>query len=78
LPYLINRADGVVSASLEIYTISGRRVHAESRELLPPTPAGPFEWDGRLRSGEVAASGIYGYVIRIGGERRSGRFLLLR
>ena len=38
----------------------------------------PFRWDGRLANGEPAATGVYGYVIRVGGQKRVGRFVLLR
>ncbi len=78
LPFLVDRAGGLVEATLEIYTMSGRRVYSERRELDPDQPVEPFRWSGRLGDGEAAASGVYGYVIRVGGERQIGKFVLLK
>lgn len=77
-PYLVRRATGTVRASLTVHTIAGRLVHEERRELRPGDPAEPFRWDGRLDGGAMAASGVYGYILRVGDERQAGRFVLLK
>ncbi len=53
-------------------------MYSESRTLDPVEPAQPFRWDGRLENGKPAASGVYGYVIRVGGQRGTGKFVLLK
>jgi subtilisin family serine protease len=78
LPFLVNRGSEPLSATLEIYTITGRPVYEERRELPPELPVEPFRWSGRLANGETAATGVYGYVIRVGGRAKSGKFLLLK
>ncbi len=78
LPFLVDRGDETVEATLEIFTISGRPVYRQSRQLDPVEPVAPFRWDGRLADGKPAASGVYGYVIRVGGQRGTGKFVLLK
>ena len=78
LPFLVSRGSGSIRASLEIFTITGRRVRSERRLLSPDVPLEPFRWDGRLADGDLAATGIYGYVIRVGNQERTGRFLVLK
>lgn len=78
LPYLVTRGDQVLDAVLEIFTIAGRPVYYEHRTLQPDDPLEPFRWAGRLESGDAAATGIYGYVIRVGGQKRWGKFVLLK
>ncbi len=78
LPYLVERGDEAVEAVLEIFTIAGRPVHSERRALSPNSPVEPFRWAGRLENGDAAATGIYGYVIRVGGRKRSGKFVLIK
>lgn len=78
LPFLVDRGAEAVQARLEIFTISGRPVYSETRTLDPVEPAEPFRWDGRLADGKAAASGVYGYVIRVGGQRGTGKFVLLK
>ena len=78
LPFLVNRGSEVVSARVEIFTIAGWPVYAESRELSPDLPVEPFRWSGRLENGDAAATGVYGYVIRVGSQRKSGKFILLK
>ena len=77
-PFLVNRGSERVKATLRVYTISGIQLYEERRELVPDVPVEPFRWNGRLANGEAAASGVYGYVIRVGDERRWGKFLLLK
>ncbi len=78
LPFLVDRSAEAIEATLEIFTISGRPVYSESRTLDPVEPAEPFRWDGRLEDGKPAASGVYGYMIRVGGQRGMGKFVLLK
>ncbi|UCF19911.1 MAG: S8 family serine peptidase [Gemmatimonadota bacterium] len=78
LPYLIDRGADPLEARLEIYTISGRLIHEERRQLIPGSPVAPFRWSGRSEDGEPAASGVYGYVIRVGRERELGKLVLLK
>jgi hypothetical protein len=37
-----------------------------------------FRWNGRRDDGEVAASGIYVYVLEHGGQESVGKFALVR
>jgi hypothetical protein len=78
LPYLVDRGDETVDALLEIFTIAGRPVYSEQRMLSPDSPVEPFRWAGRLENGDAAATGVYGYVIRVGGRKRSGKFVLIK
>lgn len=62
---------------LAIYSISGRRV----RSLVSGTrPAGlhAIDWDGRNESGERVSSGIYFYRIEAGGQKATGKIVLLK
>ncbi len=78
LPFLVDRGAEAVLATLEIFTISGRPVYQQSQQLDPTEPVAPFRWDGRLADGKAAASGVYGYVIRVGGQKATGKFVLLK
>ena len=78
LPFLVTRGQGVVQSTLEIYTISGRLVYTEEREITADLTVEPFEWDGRLADGEAVATGVYGYIIQVGRERKSGKFVILK
>ncbi len=78
LPYLVDRGSDAADAVLEIFTIAGRPVYSERRTLSPDSPLEPFRWAGRLESGSAAATGVYGYVIRVGGRKRSGKFVLIK
>jgi bacillopeptidase F len=78
LPFLVNRGSEPVQATLEIYTISGRLVYSEQRDLTPDSPVEPFRWSGALGNGEAAASGVYGYVISVGRLRQFAKFVVLK
>lgn len=78
IPYLVPRGGASVQARLQVYTISGRLLFEERRVLTPDTPLEPFLWDGRLSDGQPAATGVYGYVLQVGGQKREGKFLLLK
>jgi len=62
---------------LSVYDVAGRLVTTLVDE---PLLAGPHQvhWDGRDRSGRVAASGVYFYRLDIGSWRQSKRMLKLR
>jgi hypothetical protein len=78
LPYLIDRGSDPLEARLEIYTMSGKLIYEERRQIPAGVPVVPFRWSGRSRDGEAAATGVYGYVIRAGRERESGKLVLLK
>jgi hypothetical protein len=78
IPYLVRRGAGSIRATLQVYTISGRLLFEERRTLTRESPLEPFVWDGRLSDGEPAATGVYGYVLQVGGQKREGKFLLLK
>ena len=78
LPFLVNRGSEPLSAMVEIFTIDGWPVYSETRDLAPDLPVEPFRWSGLLDGGEAAATGVYGYVIKVGGRVKSGKFVLLK
>jgi hypothetical protein len=78
LPFLVNRGSEPLSARVEIFTIDGLPIYSENRELTPDLPVEPFRWSGLLGGGEAAATGVYGYVIKVGGRVQSGKFVLLK
>jgi hypothetical protein len=78
LPFLADRGSEPLVVRLEIYTIAGRLLYTERREYPPQVPVEPFRWSGLLADGRPVASGVYGYIIRVGRERRYGKFLVLR
>lgn len=62
---------------LAVYSVSGRRV----RTLTNGTRTAGFHavnWDGRNESGEQVSSGIYFYRIDAGGQKATGKIVLLR
>jgi len=78
IPYLLARSAQPVQARLRVFTISGRLVYEERQALDPTAPLEAFRWDGRLRDGDAAASGVYGYVLEVAGQKRSGKLVLLK
>ena len=56
----------------------GRPLHSERREFEPDVPVEPFRRNGLLAGGESAASGVYGYIIRVGRERRYGKLVVFK
>lgn len=78
LPFLIDRGGDGLSARLEIFTIAGRLVYSERREFAADEPLQPFRWSGVLEGGAAAATGVYGYVLQVAGQKRSGKFVLLK
>jgi flagellar hook assembly protein FlgD len=63
--------------SLDILDASGRLVR---RLVVAEQPAGSreVEWDGRDRTGEPAAAGIYFAQVNLGRDRVSKRLILVR
>ncbi len=78
LPFLVNRGSDPVTARVEIFTIYGWPVYSQTRELAPDSPVEPFRWSGLLSGGETAATGVYGYIIEVGGRAKSGKFVVLK
>jgi bacillopeptidase F len=63
--------------TLEVFDIAGRRLYRQRSEVTGGgTPA--LAWDGMLDGGRPAAAGVYMYVLTFGGERRTGRLILVR
>jgi len=64
-------------ATLAIYDVQGRIVHAVTTDVLE---AGPHiaRWDGRTTAGEPAAGGVYFAKLTSGGRDAVSRFVLLR
>ena len=61
-----------------IYDVSGRKMVEEN---FPVSGSGALPvptWDGRLSGSQPAAAGVYLYVMRLDGEKRSGRLMILR
>ncbi|MDP8211560.1 MAG: C25 family cysteine peptidase [Candidatus Stygibacter australis] len=65
------------NVTLEVYNVKGQMVRNLVQEYKQ---AGSYEvcWDGRSEEGYDAASGIYLYRLRYGGEEISKRMLLLK
>jgi hypothetical protein len=79
-PYTLSDAalDAGGDMALEVYDLSGRRLHRQAASLAPGGTPPEFTWDGRLGGGAEAASGLYLYVIRLGDRSVSGRVLIVR
>ena len=58
-------------SDIEIYNAAGYLVF-EVKGVIQR-----FEWDGRNRSGEEAAPGIYFYIIRSASETETGKFFIV-
>ena len=77
LPFLVNRGQGDVEATLQIYTIYGLLLNVQRRVITADVTVEPFQWDGRV-NGEAVSTGVYGYIIQVGRERQSGKFVVLK
>jgi hypothetical protein len=66
------------TGTLSIFTSSMDLMHFSSTFPRSINGMNLFQWDGRNENGDLAASGIYLYVIEAGGERIVGKFALLR
>ena len=60
------------SGSIKIYTISGSLV----RELDVISPV--VQWDVKNSAGEVVASGVYLWELIVGGNRKTGRLIVIK
>ncbi|MDP6418761.1 MAG: T9SS type A sorting domain-containing protein [Candidatus Krumholzibacteria bacterium] len=63
-------------ARVAIYDIRGRELRVLLNEVCE-AGENRVDWDGRNRSGEGQAAGLYFYRITSGGEQRSGKMVLL-
>jgi hypothetical protein len=66
------------SGTLSIFTLSMDLTHISSTFPKSINGMNVFQWNGTNENGDVAASGVYFYVIDAGGERIVGKFALLR
>lgn len=80
VPFMPSRGDTVItftgltsSASVRIYTISGRLV----RELSKSDFGSKLAWDARNSAGQQVASGVYIYVIKGGGHTATGKLMII-
>jgi hypothetical protein len=64
--------------TFEIYDVAGRRLVQESFSVSGTGALPVPTWDGRLGGSRPAAAGVYLYVFRLDGEKRSGRLMILR
>ncbi|HAY22669.1 MAG TPA: hypothetical protein DCY27_10995 [Desulfobacterales bacterium] len=70
--------------SLRVYDVAGRLVRTLIREdtnsgsYETTTGAGSVTWDGRDNQGGRVAPGVYLYQFKAGGERMTGKMILLR
>ena len=69
---LITFSNLPVSGTIKIYTISGSLV----REL-PITPP-QVKWDVKNSAGEVVASGVYIWEVTAGGDRKTGKLVVIK
>ncbi len=79
-PYSLPASERSAGSELlfEVYDLAGRRMLRERIATDPGVQLRTPTWDGRLAGGLEAASGVYMYVFRFGGQTQSGKLLLLR
>ena len=79
IPYRLARAAGV---SILIYNPAGQLVRRLPQGSRAPGyhfgPEGAAFWDGRLKGGQPAASGLYLYVLRAGEKSIRRKVMLMR
>jgi len=66
------------SLDLEIYDMAGRLLYRQREQVTSAGSAPRLAWDGLLDGGRPAAAGIYMYVVRLDGDTRTGRLILVR
>jgi len=71
--YVVHQPTRLVA---NIYSASGARIHSLA-DRITQSP-GSVSWDGRLRSGERAPTGIYFIRIELGGLRETRKVVLLQ
>jgi hypothetical protein len=64
--------------SLAVYDPSGRHVRSLLASQTRSAGRNEVVWDGRLDSGYVAATGVYFYRLEAGGQRFTGKMMLLK
>lgn len=64
-------SDSAAAATIKIYNVRGRVVRTLKNPSRP-------EWDGRDEAGHLCEGGIYLYQIESGGQRVSGRVVLIK
>ena len=57
-----------------IYSASGQFI----RRLEDINAAGGVTWDLRTNAGNLAGSGVYIYLVRLNGEEKRGKFLVVK
>jgi len=66
------------SMTLTVFDVAGRRVRTLADDMRFTAGRHTLHWDGCDDSGEAVASGVYFYRIKAGGEKLTGRVVLLR
>lgn len=75
-----NAADGIrftnlpTEGAIRIFTLKGELVRSLS---IPPGTA-TLRWDVRADNGAEAASGVYWWMVEAGGNRKSGKLMVIR
>ena len=77
IKFRVGAGDQAQPAMLQVFNLRGQ---LQAELLNRSLPAGEHEvtWDGRDRSGNPAASGIYFYQLRIGSRIFGGKMILVR
>ena len=64
-------------AVIRIYTLSGRLVREIDAGDVAPSSCSYIQWDGRNRTGQPVANGVYYGLLSVGGSKQSsGTFKL--
>ena len=66
------------SLELEIYDLAGRLLYRQREPVTSGGSSSRLAWDGLLDGGRPAAAGIYMYVVKLDGDTRTGRLILVR
>jgi flagellar hook assembly protein FlgD len=64
--------------TIEVYNVAGKVVRTLLDTDVEAGAAGHVDWDGRARSGEQCASGVYFYRIAAPGFTRSHKMIMLK
>jgi len=73
IAYVVNQPTRLVA---NVFNASGARVHSLADRMV--THSGSVSWDGRLRSGERAPTGIYFIRFELGSLRETRKVVLLQ
>ncbi len=81
MPYVAgNAATGIIfnnlayGSSIELYDLTGARV----ARLVPPATTRMLQWSGHDDRGEELPTGVYYYIVRAGGQFRTGKVAIIR